>query len=168
MTMMRTSTRAWRLMWVSASVWLSACATTGDPRAGGFFAWSEDQAKARQDALLREDANAQGQLRQEQQRAASLKAQQDGLGSEAAKLQAELTRLVAENDGLDTRLRALMQRRQLGTEQAARLRSMLADNQRIRAASALPAAGSAPALKQVEAVSDQNRRLHREVMILLE
>ena len=104
-----------------------------------------------------------------------MRGRQDSLTAEAAQLQVQLDRLMVENAGLDAKLRDLMQRRQLGVEQTARLRQVLADNERTRAAARTASTAStaangrpASAATQLDAVSDQNGRLHREVMILLQ
>ena len=144
---------------------VSGCESTGDPRQGGLFGWSEQKALARQDLLLQDGQLARQQLAAQQQRAATLGDQQVALATETAGLKAELGRLLEENGALDAQLRALMQRRRLGQDDAARLRRMLADNAQLRQAARASASGGAR--PQAGAVSDQNARLHREVMILL-
>ena len=47
-----------RLLAVLLLLSISACTTTGNPREGGFFGWSEEQAKARQETLKRDDEAA--------------------------------------------------------------------------------------------------------------
>lgn len=159
-----------RLAVLCATIGACACTTTGDPRQGGLFGWSEAKAEARQDELKQNEADAQRQAASEQQRSTALRGQQAGLGAEAAWLQAELDRLLAENNDLDSKLRDLMKRRQLGDAETARLRKVLADNERFReAARQAPASVAvAPAATRVNAANEQNGRLHREVMILLQ
>lgn len=150
---------------------LGACETTGDPRHGGIF-WSDSKALARQDELRRDAAAAQREVDEQTRRGAELRGQQQGLSAEEARLQSEFDRLMTENKSLDSKLRELMKRRQLGEGETARLRRLLADNQRLRAAAHVPMAPKSPATQlpppPVDAVNDQNGRLHREVMILLQ
>ena len=85
------------------------------------------------------------------------------------RLRSELDRLMTENESLDTQLRELIRRRQLGEGETARLRKLLNDNQRLRAAARVPPpVPKASAAPPVDAVNEQNGRLHREVMILLQ
>lgn len=156
---------------VSLLAALAGCATTGDPRSGGLFGWSEDQARDRQQALQRDDAAAQQQATQERQGTAQLQTRQAGLSDESTQLKYELDRLLAENTQLENQLRDLMQRRQLGSDELTRLRNVLASNQRLRSATlaSTPKAkvGTAPAL-QVSTFNQQNGELHRELLILLQ
>lgn len=148
---------------------VAGCGTTGDPRQGGLFGWSEDQANARQVALRQAEANAHQQAAAEQRRTDALRSQQAGLSAEAMRLKAELDRLLHENQKLDAQLRDTMQRRRVGWDEAARLRKILSDNESLRSASReTSAAGGAPSPIQVDAVNVQNNRLHRELMILLQ
>lgn len=157
--------------WVTAcliALSLGACQTTGDPRQGGIF-WSESKARARQDGLLRDAADSQREVDEQTRRGAGLRGQQQGLSIEEARLRSELDRLMTENESLSTQLRELMRRRQLGEGETARLRKLLTDNQRLRAAARVPpTAPKASVTLPVDAVSEQNGRLHREVMILLQ
>jgi hypothetical protein len=145
---------------------LAGCATTGDPRQGGLFGWSEEQAIARKESLEQSDRLAQQQAATEQQRTSALGGRQAELARTRLQLEAELGRLLEENDKLDTQLRGLMQRQQVGQNDATRLRKMLADNAKLRLSTRASATGGA--LPPVEAVNDQNARLQREVMILLQ
>ena len=145
---------------------LAGCATTGDPRQGGLFGWSEEQAIARKDGLEQSDRLAQQQAATEQQRTLALSGRQAALTTTRLQLEAELGRLLEENDKLDAQLRGLMQRQQVGQNDAARLRKILADNAKLRLSARAPATGGA--LPPVEAVNAQNARLQREVMILLQ
>jgi len=53
----------------------AGCTTTGDPKAGGLFGWSETKAKQRQ-------ADARAALAKEEQRSAALKAENQRLQSQ--------------------------------------------------------------------------------------
>lgn len=146
-----------------------ACATTGDPRQGGLFAWSEEKAIARQEQLRQDNLRAQGQLALERQRMADLAGRRLDLATESAGLEAEVTSLLDENSALDTQLRTLVQRRQLKQGEAVRLQKLLAENERLRATARTAAIRQAPrAPNQAKAINEQNTRLHREVMILLQ
>lgn len=147
---------------------LSACETTGDPGKGGIF-WSESKAKDRQHALEQQDREAQQQLSSEQRQQQGLQRQEAGLQSESTLLQAEIDRLMSENTGLEGHLRALMSQKQLGESELTRLQGVLAQNERLRAAlrtgSGNPASASAT---QSQTLNEENERLHREVMLLMQ
>lgn len=162
------ATTALQLLALAAAA--TGCATTGDPLQGGLFGWSEEKAQARQASLSQTDAAAQQDAAAQNERAAALRGQRADLTAEAARLRSELDRLLAENSKLDAQLRELMLRRQLGGAEAARLRKLLADNEQVRQSARGAATGgaSASALPRVEAMNDQNGRMHREVLILLQ
>jgi len=150
---------------------VAACSTTGDPRQGGLFGWNEDQAKTRQDMLRRDDESAKHQAAAESERGAALRNRQQGLSSEAGQLKIELDRLLNENTDLESRLRELMTRRQVGGAELVRLRQVLADNERLRSKTRLAALNSgtgSPTPVEARTVNDLNGRLHREVLILLQ
>jgi len=158
-----------RLALTSGALLLAGCTTTGDPRQGGLFGWSEQQAMSRQERLSQDDQLARQQLATEQQRTVALSGGQAALATESVNLQAELERLLDENNTLNGQLRNLMQTRQLKQDQMARLRKILADNEKTRGAVRGAATGPAQSpASQVGALSGQNARLHREVMILLQ
>lgn len=160
--------RTWQAVCAGAAL-IAGCESTGDPRQGGLFGWSEERAIARQEQLGQTDQLARDQLAQEQRRTAMLSTQQVGRVDEAASLEAELGRLLKENGALDAQVRSLLQRQQVGQEQVARLRRMLADNAQLRQATRAPASGrTSSTTAQVDAVSEQNAKLHRELMILLQ
>ncbi len=149
---------------------LGGCATTtGDPRQGGLFGWNEDQAKVRQQELWQAEQGAQQLVASEQLRTALLDQQRAARATDADRLRRELDRLMDENGKLDAQLRELMQRHQISKDDVQRLRKMLTDNERLRGNAAQgPQDGAlAGAIRPAEAVSEQNSRLHREVMILL-
>ena len=169
---MNTGSTPLRLALATLALAAAGCATTGDPRRGGLFGWSEEQAQQRQRSLQQAQTEAQQQAALETQRGAALQGQQARLSAEGSQLRSELDRLLAENGKLEQQLRDLMQRRQLGENEARRLGKLLADNQQLRAgarAAARPgAAPGAPTPMQAQAVNEQNGRLHREVMLLLQ
>lgn len=149
---------------------LVACETTGDPRHGGIF-WSDSKAQARQDGLRRAAESAQLEVDKQAERGAMLQGHEKDLSAEEARLRSEFDRLMMENEELDSKLRELMKRRQLGEIDTARVRKLLAENQRLRAAAHVSPAqkpsGSQPQQPPVNAFNEQNGKLHREVMILL-
>jgi len=57
---------------------LAACETTGDPRAGGLFGWSEAKAKERQQEKRDAVVQAESQLSRENARGAALEARRSG------------------------------------------------------------------------------------------
>jgi len=159
-----------RVGMVACALMVGGCASTGDPRQGGLFGWSEEQAKARQAYLKQDEMKAQDQAESEQRRTAMLSGRQTALATEASRLESEVNRLLDENGKLDAQLRDLMQRRQLGQDDAQRLRKVLADNAKLRIAAPPPEQERIQPNSQAraESLNTQNNRLHREIMILLQ
>ncbi len=158
-----------RLALLAGALAMAGCATTGDPRQGGLFGWSEEQAMARRDALGQDEKAAHRQLAIAQDRTAALSSEQAALTTTATDLEGELNRLLEENSKLDAQLRGLMQSRRLKEGQLTRLRGILADNAKARSVprGAASSQVQAPATRS-RVLGDQNARLHREVMILLQ
>lgn len=151
---------------------LTACQTTGNPRSGGLVGWSEDKAKGRQAELEREDALARQNASTELARGQQLETARNVAKSEVASLRQHLDRLLAENEGLSDQLRSLIDQRQLSSDELTRLRSALASNTKAiaaaRAVRSQNAAASAQTLStHTEGLNEQNRQLHREVLLLL-
>jgi hypothetical protein len=152
---------------------LAACQTTGDPRQGGLFGWSEDKARARQAELERENDAAQRSAAQETQRQSTLTEKQGALRTEVQELQAQLSRLLAENDALESDVRALAAKRQVSTADLARMQQTLEANKRARAeARRVASQASTPResgklTQQMDVVRDYNQQLHREVLLLM-
>ena len=65
---------------------VSGCATTGDPKAGGLFGWSESKAQQRQ-------AASRAALAQEEQRGAQLRAERQRLQSQISAKQRQMSNL---------------------------------------------------------------------------
>ena len=154
---------------------LAACTTTGDPTQGGLFGWSEAKAQQREAELAQQSAAARQDATDAQRNAQTLNRQRDTLAAESSRLQKELDGLLAENTGLDAKLRTLMQQKGVGATELVRLQKVVADNDRVRRSLKAPApapaaqlAPKAPTTAQVAGVSEQNDRLHREIMILMQ
>lgn len=159
---------AFAALFIVLAGFVCACATTGDPGKGGLWGWSEKKAKTRQMQLSQADAAQRQQAASEQQRGDTLRQRQSTLSSEALQLQAELDGLRAENRKLDAQLRELMQKRTLGADEMHRLQGVLADNQRLLSEALAPADDTrAPKNTDAGELSDQNSRLHRELLALL-
>lgn len=152
-------------MIVSSS--LVACATTGDPRKGGLFGWSENKARTRQEQLQDAELAQRRHAAAERQRGDALHRQQSALSSEARQLQAELDALQAENRRLDEQLRSLMRKRQLGAEETQRLSAVLAENQDLLSKTLTAPVEAIPLRTATNDLNDQNSRLHRELLALL-
>ena len=152
---------------------LAGCQTTGDPRDGGLFGWSEEKARDRQAALEAQSDAARNAAEAERRRHAALSDKEVRLRSEAGELHAHLARLLSENDQLDAELRSLMSRRQMSAGEQQRLSQVLAANTKAlaearKAAAAAPSQqGSALLSQQSETVGRSNRQLHREVLLLM-
>lgn len=155
------------------SLLLAGCQTTGNPRDGGLFGWSEEMARERRAALESQNDAARKSAEGEMQRNAALSNKQGQLRAEYSELQAHLARLLTENGNLDAELRSLMSRRQLGAAELQRLRQTLATNQQTladaRKAAAVTASqqGAAQLSQHSQAVSQSNQGLHREVLLLM-
>ena|GEM_PF-1814204 len=67
---------------------IAACETTGDPRAGGLFGWSEDKAKARQQEKRDAVSHAESRLSRENERGAALDARRTGTEQRLSSAQA--------------------------------------------------------------------------------
>lgn len=67
---------------------LAACETTGDPRAGGLFGWSEAKAKERQQEKRDAVVQAESQLSRENERGAALEAHRSGTEQRLSSAQA--------------------------------------------------------------------------------
>ncbi len=75
-----------RVIWAMlVALYGAACATTGDPRAGGLFGWSEERARTRQVTRQRQAAGAEWEVAMERQR-------QTELAHEAARSASDLGR----------------------------------------------------------------------------
>jgi len=151
---------------------LTSCQTTGDPRSGGLVGWSEDKAKGRQAELEREDALARQNASTALARGQQLETSRSAVKGEVDSLRQHLDRLLAENEGLSDQLRRLIDQRQLSSDELTRLRSALASNAKAiasaRAVRSHKAAASAQSLStHTEGLNEQNRQLHREVLLLL-
>jgi len=167
----RVSNRPWYLsgfLFLSTLI-VSACQTTGDPRQGGLFGWSEEQARARQSTLEQENTDAQRSIETEKGRSQMLQGRKASLQAESARVQSELDRMLIENAEIENELRNLMARKQLGNNELARLKLVLAENERLRKATRASATAptALPQSARPDAINEQNRILHREVMILL-
>lgn len=154
-----------------AALAVAACETTGDPTQGGLVGWSEDKARQRQEQLRSEAEATREQASAQRQRADALKGQEQTLLMSVQVLERQLRLLVDENVSLESQLREQMARRDLKASEAERLAQVLQRSQETRArAIASTAAGAAgePARKQqLDAIEQQNRLLHQEVMTLL-
>lgn len=152
---------------------LVGCQTTGNPREGGLFGWSEEKARERQVILETETNAARRTADFELQRGQQLSKQQSQLHTEVNQLQADLARLISENDQLDRQIRALMSTRKVSNAELSRLRQTLAANKRALATARLAASRepSDRTLSQISSQSDTvtqyNRQLQREVLLLM-
>lgn len=71
----------------------SGCATTGDPRQGALFGWSEGKARDRQALLRQQLEDVSTDNRTVSSRSASLRASQSSLGSDVSAKSARLNAL---------------------------------------------------------------------------
>ena len=169
----RPTSAASPLWWATVLLLLAGCQTTGDPREGGLFGWSEAKAQDRQAALEAQSDAAAKAADAEKRRGEALSRQQQQLRSEAASLQAQLARLVAENDSLDAEIRALIGKRQVSAATLARLRQTLAASEQARAdarrAAAQPVSqkSAAQLSSHADTVGQYNEQLQREVLLLM-
>jgi len=91
---------------------LAGCATTGDPRQGGLFGWSETKARDRQQERQERVAGSEAELAREDARAHDLEASNTGTDRQMAAaqlrheraeedLRAEQTALLAKTEQLE-------------------------------------------------------------------
>ena len=71
-----------RLAVAIAAIALAGCETTGDPRQGGFFGWSEAKARAREDGQVQTLDRAERQLAGETARTRDVRARASAVSSE--------------------------------------------------------------------------------------
>ena len=71
-----------RLAVAIAAIALAGCETTGDPRQGGFFRWSEAKARAREDGQVQTLDRAERQLAGETARPRDMRARASAVSSE--------------------------------------------------------------------------------------
>jgi len=149
---------------LAISLLLAACATTGNPRSGGYFGWSKAKADA-DVANLQQASNAarQEQL-QEQQKSKELQQHQGQLAGDASDLRAQLDQLLHKNTELQQQLSDLLQRNQLKTGQIARLQKTLAQNRQLR--QRLESSGSSVSRADTDAVDKQNEELVEDILSL--
>lgn len=82
----------------------TGCETTGDPRQGGLFGWSETKAIERQSALRDQFFLASEENRAAQNRSDSLRTTESGLRGEVADKSSQLAALRAEIAALDAQI----------------------------------------------------------------
>lgn len=173
-------TKATTGTWAAAAllIALAGCQTTGDPRQGGLFGWSEEKAAERQAAMTRQDSESKRAESEAKARATELGERQARLQDATTVNQRELDRLLDENNLLERQIVDLIGKRRLSESEVVRLQQVLATNQRARQSAqrsvAQAGGGSrapttpAPAIRPAAAqVSDQNEQLQREILLLL-
>jgi septal ring factor EnvC (AmiA/AmiB activator) len=146
---------------------LAACKTTGDPREGGLFGWSETKAKERQRDLEREDLEAQRKARDEDHRNQALTKERNVLEKDQTGLEREIETLIQENTQLEKRLTTLLGQEELRTGELAHFSEVLSQNRKMREElRTRPAEPGSPGTVP-QALSEQNQRLHQEILALL-
>jgi chromosome segregation ATPase len=152
-----------------ALVLLGGCETTGDPRQGGLFGWSESKAQERQASLQREVATAQGDAQNQQAAVARNQAQEAALTSQVTGLQARLNSLLAENTRLETQVKELLKKSGASTQELATIRSHLKENDALRHSVAQTDihSQSVNARQVSQAINAQNARMNDDVLFLL-
>jgi len=151
---------------VLAALALAACETTGDPRQGGLLGWSEDKAQQRGQALKHDADEAARSAGAERAKGADMQQRHGALQSDVGRLQSQLDRMLQENRSLETELARLLATRKLKADDVARARARLAENERVRRAALASAREAAP--PGTALVEQQNRRMHEEILFLLE
>jgi len=147
-----------------ATLWLACgCQTTGDPRQGGLFGWSEDKAQARAAALQASAASANEVARRERESQATLTDERRSADLETRSLQIQLEALEHENDGLEQQLRNLRARNEhVGGDVAKRLREL--DDE----ARSVPPSKDRSSAARVDALDTRNRKLHEVLLLMLQ
>ena len=99
-----------RLLALALTGFLVACQTTGDPRQGGLFGWSEEKAVSRQQTLEQRAAKSRADADRETDQTQDYQAQKALAEAEVRHLKATLASLLEENERLESDLAALAER----------------------------------------------------------
>lgn len=163
---------------VAIAYLIAGCATTGDPRQGGLFGWSESKADDRQEALQREANESVRSAEQEKAKTRDIQARESALKSGVEQLRSQLDKLIAENQRLESELKDLARTKSLRSDELERVRAHLAQNERIRQLARVAATQSRDkaissaqsrdkAISSTDMVDEQNQRLQKEILFLL-
>ena len=157
------STRA-RWMILPLLALLAGCETTGNPREGGLFGWSESKAQQRQTERRSEVAAAESALAREQQRSGELKNRDARVSHKVA---AESARVENERAREASRIRAreeavhakavLLEEESPTAATASRARKLRTAVDAVRANRALSENDRARQLRELEAEIDEAR-----------
>lgn len=159
-----------RLVFAVLVAMMACCAcqnTTGDPRAGGLFGWSEDKAKQRQADLQSQAASATQTATAEQASRARLEEEKRVADAETRTLELRLNALVEENRRLESQLAELRKR---NTASSDKLQAMLRELDAMRSSTPVPTAGASTAQRraQAEQLDQRNAKLHQAIQLMLQ
>lgn len=152
------------------SLLLAGCQTTGDPRQGGLFGWSEEKAIQRQVGLETQLKQSEQRQLTTQKQAVHLQDQKTKLTSQAEQLKAQIQSLRSKNQKLVLELEHIRREKTLQAEELARLEYILTSNRKIMAAqvsSGNEVISVAGQTAQTNQMKTQNQILHREISALL-
>ncbi|MEA3209562.1 MAG: hypothetical protein QOE70_2619 [Chthoniobacter sp.] len=139
---------------------LAACETTGDPRSGGLFGWSEAKAQDRQSARQAEVSRADHELAGETQRQARLRQRSSGTDGDLAQAIATQhfarERLRSQQDALVSKAEQLEEDSPTAAT-ASRARSLRRKVNTVAANPGLSPAQRAARLRELEAEIDAQR-----------
>lgn len=102
-------------------VCIGGCQTTGDPKAGGLFGWSENKAEERKQELAQTIAQTQDEVAKSRQRNESLEAENTRLKTDKERREAILLRLIEEQVVLQQQLIGLEEQSVLSSNELAKI-----------------------------------------------
>ena len=157
-----------RCLAFAAACLLAGCETTGDPRQGGLFGWSESKANERQNALQLEASEAMRASELERARTQDSQRYESTLRFTVEQLRARLKQVMLENQRLELELSDMIKKKTLESSELERVRTQLAENERIKKLAAAPAVQSREEItSSTSMVDQQNRHLYKEILFLL-
>lgn len=142
---------------------LAGCETTGDPKQGGLWGWSEEKAQQRIDERETRKATLEEEQKAEAARTAALE-------SESAEKRAQRDALVAKTTTLDKELSALQQKIRtatVSTDEAKKRQWELSVQAKSLQSSLDKAQADAAITPDVQAKQDEVKRLEAEIDRLL-
>jgi chromosome segregation ATPase len=149
------------------AITLTGCqCTTGDPRAGGLFCWSRDQAETRQDRLRSQVASASATAAAEQIRSSELQTQKQTEEAETQALTARLNKLTQENQALEQQVNDLRRQQK---QSSTKLQSMLheLDARKLSQTDAAISSNQAVRRQRADDIDQRNAQLKEAILFLL-
>jgi len=144
------------------------CQTTGDPRAGGLFGWSEKKAKARKQKLRYGADSAQLAVEKAATQSDQLTTTRNNQLARNEKLQRSFNTLLQENRNLQTELLALKNTSRLNEAKLKRLNKEYRSNEQFLRNFELQINNDGFNTSLADELNKQNNRLHQELLFWLQ